>query len=83
MDVNDRYTVWRPIHFQAELDLIVEQGEADSRSSCDLVYGAACDDRAVCAGSRRESDPPIALFSLLQSVLAEGSIVLSLKNILT
>lgn len=25
MDVNDRYTVWRPIHFQAELDLIVEQ----------------------------------------------------------
>ena len=25
MNVNDRYTVWRPIHFQAELDLIVEQ----------------------------------------------------------
>lgn len=25
MDVNDQYTVWRPIHFQAELDLIVEQ----------------------------------------------------------
>ncbi|MBW4442741.1 MAG: hypothetical protein KME10_16200 [Plectolyngbya sp. WJT66-NPBG17] len=25
MDINDRYTVWRPIHFQAELDLIVEQ----------------------------------------------------------
>lgn len=25
MDINDRYTVWRPIHFQAELDQIVEQ----------------------------------------------------------
>ncbi len=25
MDVNDQYTVWRPIHFEAELDLIVEQ----------------------------------------------------------
>ncbi|BAU10663.1 hypothetical protein LEP3755_11490 [Leptolyngbya sp. NIES-3755] len=25
MDINDQYTVWRPIHFQAELNLIVEQ----------------------------------------------------------
>jgi hypothetical protein len=25
MDYNDRYTVWRPIHFKAEFDLIVEQ----------------------------------------------------------
>lgn len=25
MDVNDQYTVWRPIHFEAELSLIVEQ----------------------------------------------------------
>lgn len=25
MDINDRYTVWRPIHFQAELDQMVEQ----------------------------------------------------------
>jgi hypothetical protein len=25
MDVNDRYTVWRPIHFKAELDKIVEE----------------------------------------------------------
>jgi hypothetical protein len=25
MTLNDRYTVWRPIHFQAELDLIVQQ----------------------------------------------------------
>jgi hypothetical protein len=25
MDYNDRYTVWRPIHFKAELDQLVEQ----------------------------------------------------------
>ncbi len=25
MDYNDRYTVWRPIHFKAEFDLIAEQ----------------------------------------------------------
>lgn len=25
MNINDRYTVWRPIHFKAELDLIVQQ----------------------------------------------------------
>ena len=25
MEVNDRYTVWRPIHFKAELDKVVEQ----------------------------------------------------------
>lgn len=25
MDINDRYTVWRPIHFKAELDKIVEE----------------------------------------------------------
>lgn len=27
MDFNDRYTVWRPIHFKAELDLIAKQVE--------------------------------------------------------
>lgn len=27
MDINDQYTVWRPIHFQAEYDLILEQLE--------------------------------------------------------
>jgi hypothetical protein len=27
MDINDRYTVWRPIHFKAELDLIVQEVE--------------------------------------------------------
>lgn len=25
MEINDKYTVWRPIHFQAELDKLVEQ----------------------------------------------------------